>query len=378
MANTLTGLIPVLYQALDRVSRELVGFIPSVSQDFSAERVAKNQTVRSPVVPAATTTDIVPGTNPGSGEGDADIGYIDMSITKSKRSVVKWNGDEQMGLRHGGQYERIAVDRFAQAMRALTNEVEVDLGALYKRTSRAFGTAGTTPFASDLKAVPQVLKILKDNGAPQDGNLYLVIDTAAGANLRSLEHLTKANEAGTDDTLRRGVLLDIHGFAIRESAGVATHAGGTGSADTVDGAHEAGDTVISLSAFDAGDYLAGDVVTIDGVSYVVESADATANEITITKPGLVANVSGGVSVTLAADFTANCAFHRSSLHLATRHPAMPEEGDEAKDVMSLTDPVSGLSFQIAMYGGYRQIRYEVGLAWGMQGVKTEHAALLLG
>lgn len=36
MANSLTALIPSLYESLDIVSRELVGYIPSVALDAGA------------------------------------------------------------------------------------------------------------------------------------------------------------------------------------------------------------------------------------------------------------------------------------------------------------------------------------------------------
>ena len=37
-----------------------------------------------------------------------------------------------------------------------------------------------------------------------------------------------------------------------------------------------------------------------------------------------------------------------------------------------------LSMEFAMYKGYRKVRYEVGLAWGVKNIKPEHTALLLG
>ena len=51
MANTLTNLIPSAYRALNVVSRELVGFIPSVQLDPSADTIAQNQSIYIPAAP---------------------------------------------------------------------------------------------------------------------------------------------------------------------------------------------------------------------------------------------------------------------------------------------------------------------------------------
>jgi len=59
--NTLTNLIPDAYAALDVVSRELTGFIPSVARDSRADLVAVGQTLRSIVAPVNSSgADITP------------------------------------------------------------------------------------------------------------------------------------------------------------------------------------------------------------------------------------------------------------------------------------------------------------------------------
>ena len=84
------------------------------------------------------------------------------------------------------------------------------------------------------------------------------------------------------------------------------------------------------------------------------------------------------AITVVASSARNMAFNRSALVLAARAPARPEEGDMAEDVIVITDPRSGLSMEFAMYKGYRKVRYEVGLAWGVKNIKPEHTELLLG
>lgn len=383
MSNTLTGLTTTIYNALDVVSRELVGFIPSVSSDMTYDRAAVGQTVTSPVAPAATASDITPAVTPPN-DGDQTIGSVSMTITKARRVPVRWNGEEKRGLdNNGASYNVILRDQLAQGMRALVNEVESDIANLCLKSSRAYGAPGTVPFATNLAEAAQMRKILADNGSPMS-DLQMVLDTTAGASMRTLGQLTKANEAADTNLLRRGVLLDVHGFAIRESAQVKTVIAGTGASATTNTAgYAVGATVITLASAGTGTVLAGDIITFAGDTnkYVVASGDADVSNggtITLAAPGLrKALAASAIAITVIAATTRNMAFARSALAVATRAPALPEGGDSASDRMIITDPTSGLSFEISLYKQYRQIQYEIALAWGVAMVKPEHTALLL-
>jgi hypothetical protein len=384
MANTLTNLIPTVYNALDVVSRELVGFIPSVMSDMQYTRAAVGQTVRSPVAPAAAASDITPAVTPPN-DGDQTLGSTSMTISKARRVPVRWNGEEQLGLNNNGaSYNVILRDQLSQAMRTLTNEIEADLAALHVAASRAYGAAGTTPFASTLGDPAQVRKILADNGAPL-GDMSMVIDTTAGAAVRTLAQLTKANEAADTSLLRRGVLLDLHGFALRESAQVKTSVAGTAAGATTNTAGYAiGATSITLAVAGTGTLVAGDVITFAGDTnkYVLVSGDtdvSNAGTFVLAAPGLrKALAASAVAITVSGAAARSMAFTRNAIALATRAPALPDGGDMAVDRKTFTDPLSGLSFEVSVYEQYRQVQLEVALAWGVAVIKPEHLALLLG
>jgi hypothetical protein len=383
-ANTLTNLVPDLYSALDVVSREMVGFIPSVTRDSTVDRAALNQNIRSFVAPAATSSSISPGVTPPD-DGDQTIGNVLLQITKAKRVPFRWNGEQTLGMNNGGPgAAQIRVNQIAQAMRTLCNEMEADLGNLYVSASRAYGTAATDPFASTLQDTAGARQILTDNGAPMS-DLQLIINPSAGAKMRTLTQLTKANEAADASMLRQGVLLDVHGFAIRESAGVARPASGTGASATTNTAgYAVGATAITIASAGTGTIVAGDVITFAGDTnkYVVASGDTDVSNggtLTLVAPGLMqALPASAQAITVVARSARNMAFARTAIVLANRLPALPDGGDMAVDRTLITDPRSGISFEIAMYAQYRQMQYEISAAWGVAMVKPEHCAVLLG
>jgi hypothetical protein len=381
--NTISSIVPDIYEALDVVSRELTGLIPAVTMNASAERAGINQNIVVDVEPAGNVSNITPAMTVPDPTGQTS-GSTVIQITKSRAAEFGFIGDDQKKLNTGPGYLSVRANKIAQAIRAVANEVESDLAGLQSTFSRAYGTAGTTPFgtANDYTDASNVLKILKDNGSPQSDN-QLVINTAAGANFIGKQ--SAVNSAGTDSMLRQGVLLDLAGMPLRESAQIADFTAGTGSSATTDASgYAVGATVLTLASAGTGTLLAGDVVTFAGDSnkYVITSGDADVSgggTITLAAPGLrVAMSTATKAITVVASAARNMAFNRSALVLAARAPARPEEGDMAEDVIVITDPRSGLSMEFAMYKGYRKVRYEVGLAWGVKNIKPEHTALLLG
>ncbi len=382
MSTTLTGLIPIIYTSLDVISRELTGMIPSVTLDASASGAAVGQTVSSFVAPAASVGNITPGATPPD-DGNQTIGKVDIVIDKARYAPFRWTGEQAASV-GGGAAAQIQAAQIQQAMRALVNEIEADLCALYKYASRAAGAYNATPFgtANDYTHASLTRKILADNGAPLT-DLQLVVDTAAGANLRGKQ--AAAADAGGDSILRQGVLLDINGMAIRESAQIKTHTAGSMSSGSTTGTHAVGATTLALkNATGTGTVAAGDVITIAGDTnqYVVTAASfaganpATGDTITIAAPGLRVGFTADKVITVVGSCVRNMGFAKSAIILAQRTPYLPG-GDAAADEHIATDPRTGLSFRVAAYKEHHRIKYQVECCWGVKLVKPEHTALLL-
>ena len=143
MPNTLTNLIPDFYAALNVVSRELVGFIPSMARSATADQVAVGQNVR--ITSARKNTagkDIVPAMAIPAA-ADQTIDNTTITITKSRAFPFSWNGEEQLAIDSGPGYLTVQQNQIAEAIRAAVNEMEADIAVAAARgASRAWELPG--------------------------------------------------------------------------------------------------------------------------------------------------------------------------------------------------------------------------------------------
>ena len=377
--NTLTKLAPVLYSAAQEVSNEPFGVVDSIFTQFDNKGVAKGDKVKVPVAPTRSGDDFTPSNATPTGAG-ATADAVEVEITKSRK--VNWNltGEQQRSLENGGINQEWIRQLVAQGMRTLRNEAEADaVKAVHYGASRAVGTAGTTPFASDLSGLVAVRKVLRDNGAPM-ADLQFVCDSASEVNLLNLGIIQQAYAAGSDAERRQGRIARQFGFRIGQSAGITEHDSGEASSYLVDQADLAiGDTSITIDTGSEKIEI-GDVFDVGGGNkYVVQDVDTEAQTsvrlLTVGRPGVRTAYSDNTAITFTGDFTPNLAFERNAIVGIMRPPIIPANPTINQMVISDGMGMSYLLLDIAQYG---QRTWELHLAWGFKAVQPEHIALLMG
>jgi hypothetical protein len=386
MANdiSLSGLTEILYVARDQVVAEPTAFSQGVITNGGTEGVSSGGTVTSmrSTQPTLETSYTPAMTVPDA--ADITTSVDSLTLGSYAGSSIPLKGEQFLQLANTVGAELALTQLYAQAIRQIRNQIEVAIAtAAYQGSSRAVGTAGTAPFASNFNTINELRQILEDNGCSMDdGELSLAISTTAGTNLRNLSTLTKANEAGSDATLRRGELLNVSGFSIRASAGIRAHTKGTGSGYLVNQTGLVTGSRAITTDTGTGTILAGDIITFasgagSGFNYVVGNALAS-NVVTINHPGLRGAIADNNAITVGNNYTANVGFHRSAIELAMRPPAQPPGGDAGEEIATLFDEKTGLSFSARLYKGYGINQIKIMAFYGVKVWKPEYVATLMG
>jgi hypothetical protein len=377
MANVFTNLAADVYEAAERVGRELVGGVNSVKINSGMQEAAKDDVVRSAFTrPQTVSTTYAPSMTIPEGT-DQTVDNKTAALDTYASIQIPYTGEDQKHLNNGAGYATVYGNQIQQAMRAICNKMELDLMAkLSLGAGNAYGTAGTTPFGSNMNDLPNIMKLLLDRGCPDDGQIAGIYDTTAAVNIQNLANLYKVNEAGDSAMLRRGELGSLYNVNLKRSGQVARPAVGTAASYVLNGAHAAGATSITVKT-GTGTLLPGDVVTINSVKYVVLVGLAAPGTFTINS-GLVAAGVDGDTVTLSAIGRRNIVVHREAAELAMRPIALPAGGDAARDRMTVQDPHSGLVFTMAHYVGFQKSMIEIGCLYGSKVWLPDFVCIHLG
>lgn len=382
MANDLAAQAPrILAMSLGTLSYELSFLTTTINTDFGADARKKGTSVDVPIpYPMGDADDIVPSHLPHQ---SADIAPETISIP-----LNKWKGKAF----HLTDEEREQVDegiipmQLTEAAKSIAYSVTKDFWELYKKVANTVGTPGQTPFQNvdpptqiyhGLLTAKEVRRLLNKAGVPMD-NRALLLDVDAEANASTLAAFSRADQSGTDITIREGMIGRKLGFDwyFNQLAPTHTNATTTGSSLTVNGNQTAGAKVLAVSGC-TGVHV-GDVFTIagDDTQYAIQAGSTTASW-NIT-PALAANAASTSVITLVAASAAviNLAYHRDAFVMVNR--PLLDANPMGNIIESFMDNRSGLTMRLEISRQRKQTLYELDFLYGMQCLRPESAVRIYG
>jgi len=270
----------------------------------------------------------------------------------------------------------------SEAVKSLANKVDGHLLGLYTQVYSAVGSAGVTPFQTDLASFLDADEKLNNTLAPPD-NRYVAINAKAKAAAMSLRAFQDASFRGDQAGILRGDIGEKLGAFWFMDQNIPSHTAGTwNGTGTTTGTNAAGQGVVNLTG-GTGSILAGDIVTFAGdeQQYVATAVTGTAPTTAITvSPNLVTAKSSTEVVTLlgASDtYRVNLNFHRDAFALVSR-PFAAADPMGLGTYQSAIDPVSGLALRLEVSRQHKRTRFSYDLLYGVKCVRPELACRILG
>lgn len=376
--NTITNIIPhLLAQGLVTL-RENAIMPRLVNAAYSAQAAEQGSSIDIPVPAAITAAPVTP-----SYADPNDTGIVPSKVTLSldqwKEAPFFMTDKEMMEVMAG-----TIPMQAAEAVKALANDVDAYLLGLYKGVYNAVGSAGTTPFATDVTAATSARKFLNAYLAPMTDRRF-VFNPDVEANALGLRAFQDVAWSGDARGINEGQIIRKLGFDWHLDQNVKEHTAGTVAtsfAIKTATAHAAGLTTLTTTTGGDADLKAGDIITIAGhdQQYVV-TADAArtggGDLPVLISPGLKVALTGAEVITIVGNHAANLAFHRDAIAFANR-PLVDSAEGLGNQIMSAQDPVSGLTLRLEVSRQYKRTRWSFDILYGAKLVRPELAVRVLG
>jgi len=379
--NSLSNIMPKILAKGLLALRERCVMPRLVNTDYGSEAAQKGTTIDIPISTAIGVENVAPSNVlPESTGKTPDLVQVQLNKWK-KNSPFHLTDKELVEVDKNAHYVPMQV---SEAVRGLANQVNADIFAEYTGVGNIANVGGNAIETAD---IVDARKLLNQSMCPSENRSW-VVNFSAEADLLNLAGFSTHEKVGlsAQSVQIEGEIGRRYGFNWIADDACPLHDAGTATANadgvsTVNGAHAIGTRTLSIAHDAAETVKAGDSFTIDGDStqYTI-AADATlasGNTSCTISPALKQATVGAEDIAWAgtgADGRVSLAFHRDAFAFATR-PLMASASDMAmgSNMMSMTDPVTGLSLRLEVQRQYKRTTWEFDMLYGVKCVRPEFA-----
>ncbi|MCG8492274.1 MAG: hypothetical protein MI743_11710 [Sneathiellales bacterium] len=376
MSNDVSAVMPKILARGLMSLREQAIMPRLVNGNFSALAAEKGDTIDVPIPADLEAENVTPGSVQPA-PSSVTVEKIQIELNNWKKANFHLTDKEMMEV--AGRDDFLPMQA-SSAIRALANAVNRSIHAEYKGIYGTVGTPGTTPFETDSKDATNARKLLLKQRAPKE-NRFGVLNFDAEANALDLAAFADADKAGSNLTKLEGEIGRKYGINWYSDDHVYRHETAAAGTPRVVIGGTSGTTLVA-DGFSTKPAV-GDVFTIGSSSqqYVVKNAtDLSGTESTlIIYPALEAGIADDDDLTFLASHEVNLVFNRDAFAFANRPLAQSSaENGLGNQIMSMTDPETGLSLRLEISRQYKQIVWEFDILWGVKLVRPELAVRLAG
>lgn len=380
--NTTTNIVATLLAQGALALRERAILPMYVNRAYEERAGEQFSTMDIPIPSAITAQAVTPSYTPPD---DAGVSPTKVSVTLDQWYEAPFflNDKEMLEVLSG-----TIPMQASEAIRALANNVNAAVANTYKGVYGYAGTAGTTPFATDLTEFNEADQVLNDQLAPEDPR-FVLLNSKAYGNARGLRQIGDASWRGNPELSRTGKVGEFQGYMWDRAAGLPRHTAGTittgltaksATAQALDDK-----TIVCTTAASTGAcaLVEGDIVTFgtDTQTYVLTAAatQASANsDVTLNiEPGLKVALAGGEAVAVKSSHRVNLVGHRDAIALVSR----PFAGADPLGIglyQSTVDPVSKLALRLEVTRQHKRTRFSYDILYGVKLVRREGLVRLAG
>jgi len=270
--------------------------------------------------------------------------------------------------------------QMSESVKSLSNTIDDYLWSLIDSTGGVYGytgTAGTTPFASNVSQYLDARAIANNQLMPMD-NRFVILDADAEANALQLTAFLDASAAGSKETIVEGEIGYKLGARWAMSQNVSTHTETNSPSSWLvnDASVAVGDTTITVDG-GSGAPVEGDVFVVAGSSQTYQVSSATSTVITMT-PAVQYAYADNAALTFKGSYVANLLLHRDLIGFAMAPLMETEQFQGGSMSATAVDEDSGLALRLEVTRQYKQYQWSFDALYGGAVIRPELGVIIAG